>query len=81
MVKRVGIRVGDKSEEIEVRVSAWCLCGCGETEDWDRECGREERETFARMVMMVVEQEHRIEWRPDQAYMLEQRNVDCGDSL
>ena len=46
-------------------MSAWCLCGCGETEDWDKECGREERETFARMVMMVVEQEHRIEWRPD----------------
>ena len=49
--------------------------------DWDRECGRKERERFVCMVMMVVEQEHRMETTPDQAYMLEQRHVDCGDSL
>ena len=75
LVKRVG--VGDKSEAIGVRVSAWCLCGCGEKEDlgfaalrwdWDRECGRKERERLACMVMMVVEQEHRR--IPDQTRLI-----------
>ena len=46
-MKRVGVGVGDKSEEIGAKVSAWCLCGCGERErglrwDWARECGKEE---------------------------------------
>ena len=49
------------------------MCGCREREnlgwfglawDWDKERSREERESFACMVV-EVEQEHRMESRPN----------------